>query len=154
MDINKLTLKPAIKIKTKGGRRYIQIITANGALIHIGPASDVDNWRVALKALYDEYQTTFAIERAMWSGTVIKEEGLPIEANFPILEGHPKWTKYSEKHNKQTDKRLKEIEDLEKRFGKLTDTEWILRVAMNNIRQEKRKKNREKDENTSSENSD
>jgi hypothetical protein len=143
MDINKLTLKPAIKIKTKGGRRYIQIITANGALIHIGPASEVDNWRVALRALYDEYITTFTNEKNMWVSSVIKEERLPIEAIFPIPEGHPKWMKYSEKHDKQNDKRIQEIQNLEKEFGvKLTDTEWILRIGVNKKRRKERESRR------------
>jgi hypothetical protein len=48
-------MKPSIVIKTKGGRRYLQIKTIDGALIDLGLASVLKNRQVASLALDNEY---------------------------------------------------------------------------------------------------
>ena len=48
-------MKPSIVIKTKGGRRYLQIKTIDGDLIDLGLASVLKNQQDASLALDNEY---------------------------------------------------------------------------------------------------
>jgi hypothetical protein len=48
-------MKPSIVIKTKGGRRYLQIKTIDGDLVDLGLASVLKNRQVASLALENEY---------------------------------------------------------------------------------------------------
>jgi hypothetical protein len=50
------TLKPAIIVKDKKGKKYLQIRTVYGDLIHIGPTTVLNNWKAAYNALTEQYQ--------------------------------------------------------------------------------------------------
>jgi hypothetical protein len=139
MNLLKITLKPALRIKTKKGKHYIQIKNADGDLIHIGPASDVDSWRIASSTLENEYKTILMTERAMLI-PLIKREGLSVkDALTPICESHIKWMAYIEKCNKKFDERQIKIAELEKGIGqRFPETPWELRPVLENIRKKKR----------------
>jgi hypothetical protein len=49
-------MKPAITIKTVKGKKYAQLRTIEGALIHLGPLSKKETWTQAYIGLDDEYQ--------------------------------------------------------------------------------------------------
>ena len=50
-------MKPSILVKTVNGKQYLQLRTVEGILIHIGPASKPETWRVAHRALREEYDS-------------------------------------------------------------------------------------------------
>jgi hypothetical protein len=140
MNIFRITLKPAVRIKTKKGKRYLQLKNADGDIIHIGPTSDLENWQVASRALEDEYKSILVTERAMLFPD-IKQEGFSLlQALTPVDVENEKWAKYIEKTDRKSDEREMNISELEKLIGReVPKTLWELRPILENLRKERRK---------------
>ncbi|GAH73194.1 unnamed protein product, partial [marine sediment metagenome] len=70
-------MKPYLTIKTVKGRKYIQISDIDGYLIHIGPASKIETWSVAYKALEDAYRG-FVVEEILSFKNIADKEGISL----------------------------------------------------------------------------
>lgn len=135
-----IKLKPAIKIKTKKGKRYLQIMRVDGLLVHIGPASVLENWKVAFLAIEEEYHALMRIERTLLIHSIAEQGFDPVEATRPIDKGSQKWKEYVEKCNNLFYEKKREIKELEQKFGiKYPECEWDLRSCLERIRQAHRK---------------
>jgi len=130
-------MKPAIIVKTKANKRYVQLRTADGELIHIGPASNIKNWQTAALALADEYDDLI-LDETVGLAPLITQEGLDWRtAISPISRDDPEWQKYLEKVNAKFDKRKKMLDDFEKRCGvTVARTPWEEKWAKHEIREE------------------
>jgi hypothetical protein len=100
-------LKPSINVKTKGSKGYLQVRTVFGDLIHIGPVPNIENWRVAYRALLNEYKA-LAGQDFFSLGLVMEEAGVnPLDVFNDLESSSKEWDKYSEKFAKSVEYRKK-----------------------------------------------
>ena len=130
-------MKPAIIVKTKGGKRYLQIKTVDGDLIHIGSASVLKNWQVAKAALKMAYESLIFCEKHELYPVVIAEKLDLLEAlEKNIDKNSEEWKGYLEKLNNKHEEREKRIDEYEKKHGvKIARGPWKARwfsMAKNN----------------------
>jgi hypothetical protein len=111
----KIFKKPAIIVKTKKGKRYLQIRTVQNNLIHIGPASDPENWLVAFTALQEEYEMLFLEERMSFAPYMFAEKAFP--SAISIGKNHEKWRAYRKKVEKKIDEHEQWLRETEKEFN-------------------------------------
>ena len=110
-------MKPAILVKTKQGKRYLQIKTVDGDLIHIGPASVLENWQIAFAALENEYEGLVILERQVLC-PIIEAEGLDYSKASGSIGSHSeKWQNHIEKVDKKYNDRRKTLVEERKNFG-------------------------------------
>jgi hypothetical protein len=100
-------MKPSISVKTKSGKRYLQVRTAFGDLIHIGPTTNTENWRVAYRALCREY-TVLANQELAALKPFIAEANVQVDDILTnISVASKEWNKYSDKLDKSIEYRVK-----------------------------------------------
>lgn len=114
MSLVKIFKKPAIIVKTKKGKRYLQIRTVQNNLIHIGPASDPENWLVAFTSLQEEYEMLFLEERMSFVPYMIAENAYT--PTISIGRQHKKWKAHLEKMKKKYDEHEQWLKETEKEF--------------------------------------
>lgn len=87
--------KPSLVVKTTGGRKYLQIRTLAGGLIHLGPSRDIENWAIGIKALREQYMGYALLEALSLDYEKASEALMCYTGNMDQVK--EEWDRYREK---------------------------------------------------------
>jgi len=118
-------MKPAIIVKTVNGKQYLQLRTIDDDLIHIGPVSRRETWKVAYRALKDEYEQLVVAEILALYPIAARQGFTITDCLSGVDVKHPVWQEYLKKRNKKSKEKEKILDELERKLGiKIARTPW------------------------------